>query len=90
MKKLFRLNFDCGRMGNVTGVFVADPKDVADAIGKGIYFGEVLGKHSEVSGELDASEVEELNVTDGFVEEFHDRFPDGFGYNPLDYLSEDR
>jgi len=30
MKALFKMDFDCGRMGNLEGVFIADTEDVVD------------------------------------------------------------
>ena len=53
MKAIYQFHWDCGRMGDIAGLFVASKQDVQDAIGKEIYFGEVLGKHSEVYGTLD-------------------------------------
>ncbi len=84
--KLYKMIWDAGRMGCLTGVFVADPKDVAEAIGKEIYFGEVLGKHSEIYGPLGADEVKALDVPAEFVMEFAKHFPEGVGYNPLKYV----
>lgn len=87
--KIYKFFWDCNRQGSVSGVFLAEPKTVAEAIGKQVYFGEILGKHSEVSGTLDAEDVKALDVPDEFVKEFEKHFPDGFGYNPLDYMAED-
>jgi hypothetical protein len=84
--KLYKMDFDCGRMGSLFGVFLAEPQAVAAAMGKQIYFGEVLGKHSEICGPLGADEVKALDVPDEFVKEFAKHFPDGFGYNPLKYI----
>ncbi len=53
MKKgIYRLTFDCGRSGNLTGVFVDTDLRVKKLVETKmvIYFGEVLGKHSEVMG----------------------------------------
>lgn len=52
MKALFKMDFDCGRMGNLEGVFIADTEDVEYLVNNkiSVYFGEVLGKHSEISG----------------------------------------
>lgn len=47
-KKLYSMAVDYGRTGSVNGLFIADQKDVDKIIGKEIYFGEILGKHSEV------------------------------------------
>lgn len=90
MKKLYRFDFDCGRQGSLYGTFVADEKDIANAIGKRMYFGEVLGKHSDISGNLD--EEEHLYVvTDDqdFVEKF-EKFNCDSGYNPLNYIRSDK
>lgn len=39
---------DFGRMGEVEAVFTAHPEDIAAIQGQKIYFGEILGKHSEI------------------------------------------
>ncbi len=88
--KLYKFLWDIPRGGSVSGAFLAEPKEVAKAMGKDVYFGEILGKHSEVYGTLDVGDVKALDVSDEFVKEFALHFPDGFGYNPLDYLSEDQ
>jgi hypothetical protein len=38
-----------GRGYSVEGVFLATPEQVAAAVGKTAYFGEICGKHSDVS-----------------------------------------
>jgi hypothetical protein len=50
MKAIYRMDIDCGRNGNLTGVFIADKDHVKILLEKKIeiYFGEVLGKHSEI------------------------------------------
>ena len=39
------MDFDCGRMGNLEGVFIADTEDVEYLVNNkiSVYFGEVLG-----------------------------------------------
>ena len=49
---------------------MADPAEVKAAIGKPVYFGEILGKHSEIEGNLDEGDVKALDVSDEFVKEF--------------------
>lgn len=53
------MTFDCGRMGELEGVFVAEKEDVDYLVANDIeiYFGEVLGKHSEICGTLEESEI---------------------------------
>jgi hypothetical protein len=87
--KLYKMVWDAGRMGSLEGVFLAEPKDVADAIGKEVYFGEVLGKHSEIYGPLEDKDVKALDVPEEFVTEFAKHFPEGFGYNPLKYIGQE-
>ena len=55
MKALFKMDFDCGRMGNLEGVFIADTEDVEYLVNNkiSVYFGfsnfakpeNVIGKH---------------------------------------------
>lgn len=90
MLKLYRFNWDCGRDGDVNGVFIADDDDVNDNIGKGVYFGEILGKHSEIHGTLDEDDLEVLSDDQDFIDKMIVVFGDGdiSGYNPLNYIGE--
>ena len=87
MKKLYRFEAYFGRMGSLRGQFVADDeKDVAPAIGKPAYFGEVLGKHSEI--EIDRLEEKHFKVlTDdaAFLSKFVE-YGCASGFNPLAYI----
>lgn len=48
MKAIYKMDCDCGRMGSLQGVFIAEKEHVTVLLKKKIevYFGEVLGKHS--------------------------------------------
>lgn len=87
MKKLYEFNWDCGRMGDLNGLFIADEADVAAIVGKEIYFGEVLGKHSEISGTLDDEDLTVKSDDQDFITKFIEIMGEGTisGYNPLDY-----
>lgn len=78
---LWRFYWDCGRQGEVEGIFKATKEEVDAAIGKEVYFGEILGKHSEVYGEIEDGEIvlesDDPIVVKNAIES---------GYNPLDYL----
>ena len=85
---LYQWHWDCGRMGELHGIFVLKPAEINAAIGKTVYFGEVLGKHSDVFGVLKAEDFERIDATPEFVAEFFRHFA-SFGYNPLDYIEEE-
>lgn len=78
---LWRFYWDCGRQGEVEGIFKATKEEVEAAIGKEVYFGEILGKHSDVYGEIEEGEItlksdDPLTVMNAIES----------GYNPLNYL----
>ena len=86
---VYKLNLDCGRMGSLDGVFTADSDDVKKLIdsGKEVYFGEVLGKHSEVVTAIKKKDVTLVTTDKKFIELF-DKFEIASGFNPFDYLDE--
>lgn len=85
---VYKFEWDCGRMGGLDGIFVADSEDVKNAIGRRVYFGEVLGKHSEIYGTIEEDEICLLTEDPEAVKIFeHYKFKTG--YNPLFYLRED-
>lgn len=81
MKAIYKFSFDCGRQGSLNGVFVAR-KDYVKCLTSHkieVYFGEVLGKHSEIFGIIKEEDiifisdskdaikiVEDLNLSTGF------------------------
>lgn len=87
MKAIYKMNIDCGRMGDLEGVFIADTDEIKALIGKSIYFGEVLGKHSDIVITLTTSDVTEKSRDQAFIAKVEDIFGDGTisGFNPLDY-----
>lgn len=88
MLKLYEYYLDCGRMGSLSGLFVADDAVVEAAIGKRVYFGEVLGKHSEVYGTLDREELTVKSEDQEFIAKLVDLLgSDISGYNPLGYIT---
>lgn len=88
MKGIYKFYWDCGRQGSVDGCFVADESEIENSIGKEVYFGDILGKHSEIYGILDESDFE-LSTTDPKVVELFEIFKLASGYNPLEYISEE-
>lgn len=93
MKRLYKFYWDCGRMGDVEGLFIADEKEVDKSIGKFVYFGEILGKHSEVDGHLDKEDLEMVDYPEDVLKLLEKTVADESGtirgYNPLLYLVED-
>lgn len=80
-ENLYKFYWYCGRSGELEGLFKATKEDVDRAIGCEVYFGEVLGKHSEVYGTLKEGEIklesdDPLTVLKS-VES---------GFNPLEYI----
>ena len=91
MKKLYRFEWDVGRMGMVEGLFIAEEEAISKIIGEHIYFGEILGKHSEIYGTLDEEDLTVISEDQKFIDQIIEVF-DGFnicGYNPLEYTNED-
>jgi hypothetical protein len=79
MKKLIQFYADCGRMGDLEGVFIDTEENLREIIGKKVDFGECLGKHSEIIIEMEESMftlttlpedviglLEEVKITSGF------------------------
>ncbi|AEC53133.1 hypothetical protein SCRM01_187 [Synechococcus phage S-CRM01] len=79
---------DFGRPGSLDGVFVADIEQVEKVYGLQAYFGEVLGKHSEVYCEVTPDNLKLITDEPSDVEVF-DRYNINVGYNPLDYVDFD-
>lgn len=89
--KLWKFSTGWYRGGKLSGLFLAKEEDVEGLIGKTIYFGEVLGKHSEVVVTFgDRGYLTELLVSDSTIKELYDTCGHTIcGYNPFSYLEED-
>jgi hypothetical protein len=77
-------------MGELEGIFVAEPQEVKRLIdsGKELYFGEVLGKHSEISGVVSVENF--IFVTDEEeIVNFFEIHEMATGINPLSYFEEE-
>ncbi len=85
-KAVYKLNIDFKRMGNLTGLFIAEKAHVKKLIEDKIevYFGEVLGKHSEVFGSLEEKDI--IFVSDNLeVIKVIEEFDLENGHNPFNY-----
>lgn len=83
----YKFEFDCGRMGRLSGTFFANDSEVESLIGQEVYFGEVLGKHSDIYGVVDAGEISLITDDPAIVRILRDSGAN-IGINPLDYLEE--
>ena len=90
MKAIVEFFWDCGRSGEVSGLFICEEEDLNKIIGRDIYFGEILGKHSEVSGTISAEDFviksRDQDAVDSVISIFGEHIS---GYNPFDYLPEE-
>lgn len=91
MKVLYSFCWDWGRYGCLEGLFIADKEHVEKLIGKEIYFGEVMGKHSEIYDTLKESDLTIKSEDQEFIQKCIEIFGDGTisGYNPLDYYTDE-
>lgn len=84
---LWKFDLYCGRSGDLDGLFVATELEVAEVIGKCAYFGEVLGKHSEVAGTLKETDIKKLDLDSETVEKVSKILGKTWsGFNPLHYI----
>lgn len=90
MKKLYEFYHGCGRMGELEGLFIAEERDIEKIIGKEIYFGEVLGKHSEIIIDIDKIDIVVKTDDQEFIAFAEKYIGKGTlsGHNPLDYYEE--
>ena len=88
-KYLWKFYWNCGRDGNVRGLFIASEEEINENLNKDIYFGEILGKHSEVSGTLGEEDLTKMDLDSETVEKVTKVLGSTWsGYNPLGYVRE--
>lgn len=87
-KGLWQFSMGFGRMGDLDSIFVARKSEIDAIIGKEVYFGEVLGKHSQVYGTVEGENFELISANPDQVEFFETRIG-STGHNPFDYLEEE-
>lgn len=85
--KLWKFHWDCGRQGDLYGVFIATEEEVQSLVGKEIYFGEVLGKHSNVYGRIKQGEITLITDNAEAIKALQEACGKTIsGHNPLQYL----
>jgi hypothetical protein len=87
MVNLYRFYVDCGRMGVLEGVFAENEKLIKKIIGRNVYFGEVLGKHSDVRVRMEEDHFTKLTDDQDFIKKFKE-YELASGFNPFNYIEE--
>lgn len=87
-KVLVKFFWDCGRSGDLEGLFSIEKEKLEKSYGTHVYFGEVLGKHSEVYGDLSKEDFVIVSEDSDFIEKY-DQIIGSSGYNPFDYIEEE-
>lgn len=85
MNKLYKFSANFGRMGKLSGIFVQDEDLVSALMGKSVYFGEALGKHSEIDCKITTENLTALTDDQSFISKFL-QFKCESGTNPFDYF----
>ena len=85
-KIVVRMTKDFGRSGELEGVFITEQKYIDILVGETIevYFGEVLGKHSEVMCIFTHEDFEIISEDLSVVKVIEENNLTS-GYNPFDY-----
>lgn len=88
-KKLYKFKIDF-HYGELEGLFISTDEKIAELYNQTIYFGEVLGKHSEVEADIKPHHIIFL-TDDQYVISHLEEKCDGStisGINPLNYVKE--
>jgi hypothetical protein len=86
-RAIYKFEVNCGRNGDLIGVFSCEKDELNDKIGKQVDFYEILGKHSNISIILDWAHLTEVTTDKKFIELF-DLYDLSTGVNPLDYFED--
>ncbi len=88
-RKLVQFSAYFGRMGELDGQFVLTDEEftqLESLYGKSVYFGEVLGKHSEVHLLLEKKHIKIVTDDESFLTKADELGVDlSHGHNPLSY-----
>ena len=74
MQGLYKMNLDCGRMGELECLILADCDKINYLTTHeiSVYFGEVLGKYSEISGTISKDEITLITTDENVIKIFKD------------------
>jgi len=73
-------------MGDIRGLFLATPEQLADAVGKEVDLGEVLGKHSEIRFELTDEYYSLVTDDQEFIKKAVELGVVPHGHDPLSHI----
>ena len=87
-KAVYKFHANCGRMGELEGILISTKEKVRVLIESKIevYFGEVLGKHSEVYGAIEPDEMTFVSDNEDVVMLVEENGLT-IGFNPFEYSS---
>lgn len=84
-RKIFRYDIDYGRGFCVEGMFVGTDKEIEQICKQTVHFGEICGKHSEMSVDFEPGDFSVVPATEEIISWFVENV--GLtGHNPLNYL----
>lgn len=72
MKAIYQMNADCGRMGVISSIFVAEEEDIEELYENSVYLGEVLGKHSDIVLQLTEDDIRKVSDDPSVVSLFEE------------------
>lgn len=77
-------------MGDISSVFIAESDLVDELIGETVYFGEILGKHSDIYGNLEEKDITVRSEDQNFISLFEEIMGDNWssGNNPIEVIME--
>ena len=88
-KLLVKFYWNCGRMGELDGLFIITEDELKSWYGREAYFGEVLGKHSEIDGMIEESDFTIKSDDQEFIAKIEELLGDHLsGFYPGDYIDE--
>ena len=88
-KLLVRFYWNCGRGGNLDGLFIITEDELKSWYGREAYFGEVLGKHSEIDGILEEGDFTIKSDDQEFIVKIEELLGEHLsGFYPGDYISD--
>lgn len=88
-KLLVQFYWDCGRMGDIDGLFVTTQEELSSWYNRYIYFGEVLGKHSDIYGTIEPEDFTVKSDDQDVIAKIEELLGEHLsGFYPGDYISD--